>query len=220
MLFFGFPFSCSLPLVLSLPFSSSNLLNFSYFFFRFAVRQVLVYSLNDIIHLNAIKVRHSSLVAPRLKTLNCFIHWKCLFFRVVSQLLSLSFSFCLFFLVGLQSTGEMIVSSPKYNVQETSISPYEMRMTVTIRKFQREDIGSYRCIAKNSLGEVDSSIRLYGKFFEINWFLSPFGEPTIWRRKKRLLFCAKYFSRSFVSTIWNWLCINICVHFHFQATHN
>lgn len=62
-----------------------------------------------------------------------------------------------------QSTGEMIVSSPKYNVQETSLSLYETRMTLTIRKFQKDDIGSYRCIAKNSLGEVDSSIRLYGK---------------------------------------------------------
>lgn len=57
----------------------------------------------------------------------------------------------------------MIVSSPKYNVQETVISPYEARMTATIRNFQKDDIGSYRCIAKNSLGEVDSSIRLYGK---------------------------------------------------------
>lgn len=64
---------------------------------------------------------------------------------------------------GLVSTGEMIVSSPKYNVQETSLSLYETRMTLTIRKFQKDDIGSYRCIAKNSLGEVDSSIRLYGK---------------------------------------------------------
>lgn len=71
---------------------------------------------------------------------------------------------CVLVAKGPQSTGEMIVSSPKYNVQETSISTYETRMTVTIRKFQREDIGSYRCIAKNSLGEVDSSIRLYGKW--------------------------------------------------------
>ncbi|XP_055303391.1 lachesin-like isoform X2 [Sitodiplosis mosellana] len=62
---------------------------------------------------------------------------------------------------GLVSTGEMIVSSAKYNVQETSLSLYETRMTLTIRRFQKDDIGSYRCIAKNSLGEVDSSIRLY-----------------------------------------------------------
>jgi Immunoglobulin I-set domain len=58
----------------------------------------------------------------------------------------------------------MIVSSPKYNVQEHSKSSYEIRMSVIVRKFQKEDVGSYRCIAKNSLGEVDSSIRLYGEY--------------------------------------------------------
>jgi hypothetical protein len=57
----------------------------------------------------------------------------------------------------------MIVSSSKYIVQEHSKSLYEMKMTVIVKKFEKEDIGSYRCIAKNSLGEVDSSIRLYGK---------------------------------------------------------
>ncbi|CAD7091656.1 unnamed protein product [Hermetia illucens] len=55
----------------------------------------------------------------------------------------------------------MIVSSSKYNVQEVSKSMYETRMTLTVRRFQKDDVGSYRCIAKNSLGEVDSSIRLY-----------------------------------------------------------
>lgn len=66
----------------------------------------------------------------------------------------------------------MIVSSPKYNVQESSKSSYETRMTVTVRKFQKEDVGSYRCIAKNSLGEVDSSIRLYGEFFtHVNYWI-------------------------------------------------
>lgn len=70
----------------------------------------------------------------------------------------------------------MIVSSPKYNVQETSVSAYEARMTVTIRDFQKDDIGSYRCIAKNSLGEVDSSIRLYGELGGISRKLFPIRE--------------------------------------------
>lgn len=65
--------------------------------------------------------------------------------------------------LALLATGEMIVSSSKYIVQEHSKSLYEMKMTVIVKKFEKEDIGSYRCIAKNSLGEVDSSIRLYGK---------------------------------------------------------
>ncbi|KRF94010.1 uncharacterized protein Dmoj_GI14901 [Drosophila mojavensis] len=56
---------------------------------------------------------------------------------------------------------EMIVSSAKYHVQEHSQSMYETKMSMIVRKFQKDDVGSYRCIAKNSLGEVDSSIRLY-----------------------------------------------------------
>lgn len=59
----------------------------------------------------------------------------------------------------------MIVSSSKYLVQEHSKSLYETKMSVTVKKFEKEDVGSYRCIAKNSLGEVDSSIRLYGECF-------------------------------------------------------
>ncbi|XP_023174444.1 lachesin [Drosophila hydei] len=61
----------------------------------------------------------------------------------------------------IKDTGEMIVSSSKYHVQEHSQSMYETKMSMIVRKFQKDDVGSYRCIAKNSLGEVDSSIRLY-----------------------------------------------------------
>lgn len=58
------------------------------------------------------------------------------------------------------------MSSSKYVVQEHSRSLYEMKMTVTVKKFEKDDVGSYRCIAKNSLGEVDSSIRLYGELIK------------------------------------------------------
>lgn len=61
------------------------------------------------------------------------------------------------------SPDEMIVASNKYGVAEIVKSQYETKMTIIVRNFQKEDVGSYRCIAKNSLGEVDSSIRLYGK---------------------------------------------------------
>lgn len=56
----------------------------------------------------------------------------------------------------------MIASSPKYRVQEVSKSPYETRMTLIVQDFNKDNLGTYKCIAKNSLGEVDSSIRLYG----------------------------------------------------------
>ena len=41
-------------------------------------------------------------------------------------------------------------------------SMFEAEMTMTIKNIRREDLGSYICVAKNSLGDVESKIRLYG----------------------------------------------------------
>lgn len=56
----------------------------------------------------------------------------------------------------------MVISSAKYEVKTASKSLFETKMTMNLRYFQKEDSGSYKCVAKNSLGEVESSIRLYG----------------------------------------------------------
>lgn len=61
----------------------------------------------------------------------------------------------------------MVISSEKYDVSGSSKSLFEFRMSLVIRNFQKNDVGSYRCIAKNSLGEVESNIRLYGKLIYI-----------------------------------------------------
>lgn len=60
--------------------------------------------------------------------------------------------------------GDMLITSDKYSVEEEERTLFEIKMRVTIRNFQKNDVGSYRCLAKNSLGEVESNIRLYGKF--------------------------------------------------------
>ncbi|XP_012219319.1 lachesin-like [Linepithema humile] len=57
--------------------------------------------------------------------------------------------------------GAMIISSVRYDVQAVPKSPFEVRMILTIRNMQKHDVGTYRCAAKNSLGEFESSIRLY-----------------------------------------------------------
>lgn len=71
----------------------------------------------------------------------------------------------------------MVLPSDKYDVQTFSKSDFEMKMVLIIRNLQKEDVGSYFCVAKNSLGDVESGIRLYGKNFfknapkkEINFF--------------------------------------------------
>ncbi|KAL2745656.1 lachesin-like isoform X1 [Vespula maculifrons] len=57
--------------------------------------------------------------------------------------------------------GMMIISSTQHVVDVIEKSPFEVRMTLTIKNLQKHDVGTYLCAAKNSLGEVDSTIRLY-----------------------------------------------------------
>ncbi|XP_045447907.1 lachesin-like [Melitaea cinxia] len=61
----------------------------------------------------------------------------------------------------VRDSNEMVISSNKYEVINTVISSFESRMVLTVRKLSVDDVGGYRCVAKNSLGEVDSVIRLY-----------------------------------------------------------
>ncbi|KAG6461292.1 lachesin [Manduca sexta] len=61
----------------------------------------------------------------------------------------------------VRDSNEMVISSSKYEVVNTVISSFESRMALTVRGLTATDVGGYRCVAKNSLGEVDSVIRLY-----------------------------------------------------------
>ncbi|XP_041975575.1 lachesin-like isoform X2 [Aricia agestis] len=61
----------------------------------------------------------------------------------------------------IRDSNEMVISSSKYEVVNSVISSFESRMTLTVRRLTAADVGGYRCVAKNSLGEVDSIIRLY-----------------------------------------------------------
>lgn len=44
------------------------------------------------------------------------------------------------------------------------ISQYEIRMTLVIKDFGKNDLGTYMCVAANTVGRADGTIRLYGKF--------------------------------------------------------
>ncbi|XP_073957602.1 lachesin-like [Choristoneura fumiferana] len=61
----------------------------------------------------------------------------------------------------VRDSNEMVISSNKYEVMNVALSSFESRMTLTVRRLTAADVGGYRCVAKNSLGEVDSVIRLY-----------------------------------------------------------
>ncbi|XP_063980624.1 neurotrimin-like [Diachasmimorpha longicaudata] len=61
----------------------------------------------------------------------------------------------------VKDSGDMIISSLKYEAQSIPLSAFRTRMILTIHNLQEHDFGTYTCTAKNSLGEVDFSIRLY-----------------------------------------------------------
>ncbi|KAK4872188.1 hypothetical protein RN001_016312 [Aquatica leii] len=61
----------------------------------------------------------------------------------------------------LGTAGEMLLTDNKHDVLEIVLSPYELQMSLTVKNFQRRDVGTYACMAKNSFGGVESSIRLY-----------------------------------------------------------
>lgn len=56
----------------------------------------------------------------------------------------------------------MLLPTKKYGT-ETTENSYRAHMKLTVRGLNSKDFGNYRCISKNSLGETEGSIRLYGK---------------------------------------------------------
>ncbi|XP_061935080.1 lachesin-like isoform X3 [Apis cerana] len=54
------------------------------------------------------------------------------------------------------------ITNDNYKV-ETIPKGYEITMKLTIKSVQPQDFGSYRCVARNSLGEMDGKIKLYNK---------------------------------------------------------
>ncbi|CAH2009389.1 unnamed protein product [Acanthoscelides obtectus] len=55
--------------------------------------------------------------------------------------------------------GDMIISGDKYESVAMD-NGYKKYMMLKIRKVDKSDFGSYRCVAKNSLGETDGVIKL------------------------------------------------------------
>ncbi|XP_050540543.1 lachesin isoform X2 [Daktulosphaira vitifoliae] len=60
-----------------------------------------------------------------------------------------------------RESGEMIISNDKYNMTELAVSYYSSQMRLTIRRLKKSDLGGYKCISKNSIGEAEGNIRVY-----------------------------------------------------------
>lgn len=69
-------------------------------------------------------------------------------------------------------SGEMIISNHKYSMSETKTSVYSVQMRLVIMNLQKQDLGGYKCISKNSIGDAEGNIRLYGEF---SWIMRLWG---------------------------------------------
>ena len=55
----------------------------------------------------------------------------------------------------------ILLSNEKYEVSEEHDS-YRTRMILKIKQLEDKDFGTYKCLAKNILGEKEGLVRLYG----------------------------------------------------------
>ncbi|XP_057658404.1 lachesin-like isoform X1 [Diorhabda carinulata] len=60
-----------------------------------------------------------------------------------------------------RETGEMIISNEKYFMTEINNSYYSVQMKLIITRIHKGDLGGYKCISKNSIGDAEGNIRLY-----------------------------------------------------------
>ncbi|XP_076676942.1 lachesin isoform X2 [Andrena cerasifolii] len=60
-----------------------------------------------------------------------------------------------------RESGEMIISNYKYAMSEAKTSVYSVQMRLVIMNLQKQDLGGYKCISKNSIGDAEGNIRLY-----------------------------------------------------------
>ena len=59
----------------------------------------------------------------------------------------------------------MIITNDRYHMTEAENSMYAVQMTLVIRKLQKSDMGGYKCISKNSIGDAEGTIRIYGELY-------------------------------------------------------
>lgn len=76
--------------------------------------------------------------------------------------LKISYLFSYLFLLLFQRV-DAARSGDKYETSSTNSGQYSKHMKLKIRSIGPNDYGSYRCVAKNSLGETDGLIKLEGK---------------------------------------------------------
>ncbi|KAF6214843.1 hypothetical protein GE061_009586 [Apolygus lucorum] len=59
-----------------------------------------------------------------------------------------------------KETGEKLMDSSKYIMQEVPVNDYTLLLNLTIRNLEKRDFGSYVCQSSNALGKSEGFVRL------------------------------------------------------------
>ena len=52
------------------------------------------------------------------------------------------------------------------------MNSYKFQLTLTIKRLQPEDFGTYRCISKNSIGQAEEEVELYGESLSVSLLIT------------------------------------------------
>jgi len=64
-------------------------------------------------------------------------------------------------------------------------------MRLKIRNLTKNDFGMFKCVAKNSLGETDGNIKLYGKPFSHSTTITLSSAAKLFRKSGARVQCEK-----------------------------
>lgn len=62
---------------------------------------------------------------------------------------------------------QMLFASKKYKIEEI-VNFYNVTMKLRINDLEEKDFAAYKCVAKNTLGEREGRLRVYGEFTVIS----------------------------------------------------
>nr|CAH0098177.1 unnamed protein product [Daphnia galeata] len=64
-----------------------------------------------------------------------------------------------------RESGEIIIPNDKYRMEEIDVNTYTTRLRLHLRLSTSADEGGYKCCSKNSIGDSEGTITVYGKLY-------------------------------------------------------
>lgn len=67
-----------------------------------------------------------------------------------------------------KKNGGMIVPSIKYNISDEILSDFQFVSTLHIKSLSKDDFAQYVCVAKNTIGKSEETIKISGELYMVH----------------------------------------------------